>query len=180
MRPLSWDGGLPAQQPAPHFYQTFQRDFLFARKSNKHLSAQNSALPRALFLHCSRWRGQPASRDGHRLETSSLFNIFIARTETSTRGSAQHRHGTSWGRLPGRPAPPWHVRFASAPGTLAGHPLSTPLPCSWDGGLPWGHPLVVPPAPPPAPGLAPLQCCPGLACSAGDPLRPWELREPGR
>lgn len=34
-----------------------------------------------------------------------MFNTFIARTETSTQGSVQHRHGTSWGRLSGQPAP---------------------------------------------------------------------------
>ena len=46
----SWDGGLPARQPAPHFYQTFQRVFLFAWKSNKRLNVQNLAFPRALFI----------------------------------------------------------------------------------------------------------------------------------
>lgn len=51
----SWDGDLPAQQPAPHFYQTFQRVFLFVWKSNKHLNVQNLAFPGPLFLHRSRW-----------------------------------------------------------------------------------------------------------------------------
>lgn len=111
----SWDGGLPAQQPAPHFYQTLQRVILFALKSNKCLNVENLAFLIALFLYCSQWWTQPTLHNSHRLETSSLSYIFIARTETSTQGSAQHRHGTSWGGLPGWLAPPWHMRIVSAP-----------------------------------------------------------------
>lgn len=91
------------------------KEFSSTWKSNKHLDVQNQAFPRALFLHRSRCWVEPTLRDSHSPETSSLFNIFIARTETSTQGSAQHRHGTSWGRLPGWPATPWHMQIASAP-----------------------------------------------------------------
>lgn len=45
----SWGGGFPAQQPAPNFYQTFQRVFLFAWKSNKHLNCAELGFPRSLF-----------------------------------------------------------------------------------------------------------------------------------
>lgn len=154
----SWDGGLPAQRPAPRFYQTFQRVFLFAWKPNKHPNVQKQPgtehFP-APFPVAEAARGYHS----HYLETF-LFNTFIARTETSTQGSAQHRHSTSRGGLWGSQL---HGAQAGCFSSLS--PTRAPKTCSWDRaagmgtlGSSWRHlPPVVPTSPLPAQGC--WLCC---------------------
>lgn len=179
----SWDGGLPAQRPAPRFYQTFQRVFLFAWKPNKHLNVQNG-LRQNIFLRPSPVVEAARGYHSHCLETS-LFNTFIARTETSTQGSAQHRHGTSRGRLPGGRLHPGTGRLLQLPERERGtrRPAAGTGQRARGGRAPPGdifHQLS-PRARHAAacPGLALLQCCPGLASGAGAPFLSWELQEQG-